>query len=412
MILLLGYGISNKSIAKYLDKIEKDYIIYDDYANKTYVSMDKIDLVIKSGSFKNEHPLILEAISKGIEIVSDLEYYYRCSNKNKELIVVTGSNGKSTTVSLIKNILGKSVDLGGNIGYPLFDFINSRKDMIIEASSYMNEYLSKFKAKYYVITNLYSNHLEHHDTYNKYIKAKLNLLKNIEHNDFLIYNYDNELLKELVRNYDCYKIPFSANKTGNGVFIDKNYIYFNQHKIISLKEISLLGNHNLENVLASIAVTYCYGTIPSMIKLGISTFNGIEHRLERFMVRNNIEVYNDSKATNFMALKSALNSFDKKRILLVCGGEKKEDDYNIINDSLKNVKEVIVNGQNREELLKYFSNKDVIVKSYPNLKELLCDKDKLFSENIDVILFSPGSPSFDQFENFEDRGRFFKENML
>ena len=167
MILLLGYGISNKSIAKYLDKIEKDYIIYDDYANKTYVSMDKIDLVIKSGSFKNEHPLILEAISKGIEVVSDLEYYYRCSNKNKELIVVTGSNGKSTTVSLIKNILGKSVDLGGNIGYPLFDFINSRKDMIIEASSYMNEYLSKFKAKYYVITNLYSNHFEHHDTYNK-----------------------------------------------------------------------------------------------------------------------------------------------------------------------------------------------------------------------------------------------------
>lgn len=411
MILLLGYGISNKSIANYLDKIGEDYIIYDDYENETFITMDNINLIIKSGSFRNDHYLLLQAKLNNVEIVSDLEYYYRVT-KEKEIIVVTGSNGKSTTVSLIKNILGKNVDIAGNIGYPLFDYVNSRKDIVIESSSYMNEYLSEFKAKYYVITNLYSNHLEHHGSYNEYIKAKLNLLRNIEHNDFLIYNYDNELLRELVKNYDCYKIPFSKFKTSRGVFIDKNYIWFNQHKVISLDDITLVGEHNLENILASVATTFCYGFNIDLIRVGITTFKGIEHRLEKFMVKNNIEVYNDSKATNFMALKSALDSFVNKRILLVCGGEKKSDNYDIIKNSLKNVKEVVVNGENRYELLNYFQSKNIVSKSYEDLKSVVDDKEKLLNEDVDVILFSPGSPSFDQFKNFEDRGRFFKTNMI
>lgn len=411
MILLLGYGISNKSIEKYLQKCGKDYIIYDDYENKTFVFYDDIDLIIKSGSFKNEHFIIKEAKKRNIKIISDLEYFYQMSNKNKEIIVVSASNGKSTTVSLIKHILGKSVDLGGNIGYPLFDFINSKKDIVIEASSYMNEYADEFKAKYYVINNIYSNHLEHHHSFNEYIKAKMRFLKNIEHNSFLIYNYDDLILRELVKNYDCYKIPYSKTLTKTGVYINKKDIYFNRHKIISLDEITLLGIHNLENILSSIALCFCYGENVERIRQGIITFKGIEHRLEKFMVKNNIEVYNDSKATNFVALKNALNSFSEKKILLVCGGEKKEDDYTIINDSLESIKEVVINGENKEELKEYFMSKNIQTITYNNLEEVVLDKEKMFNEDVDVILFSPGSPSFDQFKNFEERGKFFKENM-
>ncbi len=184
MILLLGYGISNQSISKYLDNSLRDYIIYDDKLSKINISFNDIDLIIKSGSISNNHFVILEAKKRNIEIISDLEFFYREYDKCRRIIAVTGTNGKSTTVSLIKNIIGKNIELGGNIGIPLFDFIKGKKDLIIETSSYMNEYLQSFHAKYYVITNIYPNHLEHHNSYTNYIKAKLNFLKNIQKNDY------------------------------------------------------------------------------------------------------------------------------------------------------------------------------------------------------------------------------------
>ena len=411
MYLLLGYGISNQSVAKYFDSLKIDYLIYDDISNKININYDKIDCVVKSGSIVNNHFIIEEAKKRKIRICSDLELFYNLS-KNKKIIVVTGTNGKSTTVSLIKEIIGKSVDLGGNIGVPLFEFIKSKKDIIIETSSYMNEYIDKFKAKYYCITNIYPNHLEHHKTFENYVNCKMKFLKNICKTDYLIYNYDNLLLRRLVSNLDCYKVPFSKNEKVKGVYIKNNCVYFNMRKIIELNEIKLLGEHNLENVMASVATCYSYGIDHFEIKKGIMNFMGIEHRLEYVFTTNNIKIYNDSKSTNFLALKNALKSFGNKKILLIMGGSIKEDDINVIDECINNVKKVVICGENKEVLINYFDNKKIEYEVYDCLKDALKYKNNWFKEEIDVILFSPGAPSFDQFKNFEARGRFFKKNML
>ena len=411
MFLLLGYGISNQSISRYFDYLKINYIIYDDNLNKNEIDFDKVNCIIKSGSVSNNHFIIEEAKIRKIKIISDLELFYNFS-KNKKMIVVTGTNGKSTTVSLVKKIIGKDIDLGGNIGIPLFDFVKSKKDIVIETSSYMNEYIDKFKAKYYCITNIYPNHLEHHETFEKYVESKIKILKNITKCDYLIYNYDDLLLRRIVSNLECYKVPFSKKEKINGVYILKNSIYLNMRKIIDIHEIRFLGEHNLENVMASIAICYSYGIDQFEIKKGIMKFNGIEHRLEYLFTKNNIKVYNDSKSTNFLALKKALNSFADKKILLIVGGSIKEDDISILDDSIFNIKKVVVCGENKESLKTYFDKYNINIDVYSSLKDALKNKDDFYKYDIDVILFSPGAPSFDQFKNFEVRGRFFKKTML
>lgn len=411
MFLLLGYGISNQSISRYFDYLKINYIIYDDNLNKNEIDFDKVNCIIKSGSVSNNHFIIEEAKIRKIKVISDLELFYNFS-KNKKMIVVTGTNGKSTTVSLVKKIIGKDIDLGGNIGIPLFDFVKSKKDIVIETSSYMNEYIDKFKAKYYCITNIYPNHLEHHETFEKYVESKIKILKNITKCDYLIYNYDDLLLRRIVSNLECYKVPFSKKEKINGVYILKNSIYLNMRKIIDINEIRLLGEHNLENVMASIAICYSYGIDQFEIKKGIMKFNGIEHRLEYLFTKNNIKVYNDSKSTNFLALKKALNSFADKKILLIVGGSIKEDDISILDDSIFNIKKVVVCGENKESLKTYFDKYNINIDVYSSLKDALKNKDDFYKYDIDVILFSPGAPSFDQFKNFEVRGRFFKKTML
>ena len=411
MFLLLGYGISNQSISRYFDYLKINYIIYDDSLYKNEIDFDEVNCIIKSGSVSNNHFIIEEAKNRKIKIISDLELFYNFS-KNKKMIVVTGTNGKSTTVSLVKKIIGKDIDLGGNIGIPLFDFVKSKKDIVIESSSYMNEYIDKFKAKYYCITNIYPNHLEHHDSFEKYVEAKIKILKNISKCDYLIYNYDDLLLRRIVSNLECYKVPFSKKEKVKGVYIFKNSIYLNMRKIIDVNEIKLLGEHNLENIMASISICYSYGIDQFEIKKGIIKFNGIEHRLEYLFTKNNIKVYNDSKSTNFLALKNALNSFKDKKVLLIVGGSIKEDDISILDDSIFNIKKAVICGENKEKLKEYFEKNKIDYDIYSSLKEALNNKNDFYKNDIDVILFSPGAPSFDQFKNFEARGRFFKKTML
>ncbi len=228
----------------------------------------------------------------------------------------------------------------------------------------------------------------------------------------MIYNYDNEILRRICQNIECYKIPFSRKEKVKGAYLENGKIYFNMRKIMNVCDINLEGEHNIENVLASVAVCYCYDIAIEQIEQGVKSFKGIEHRLERFLSINNINVYNDSKSTNFLAMKSAISSLKENKILLICGGEKKSDNVNVLDDNLSKVKKVIVCGENKDFLTNYFVSKNIIVDTYDTLEEAIKHKNEFFKEDIDTILFSPGSPSFDQFKNFEDRGRFFKKNML
>ncbi len=391
--LLLGLGISNKSIKNYFDENNIEYLVYDDNSCNVEIDFNEVSLIIKSPGIENTHPFL----NKGIKVVTDLEMFYLLT-ENRNFITVTGANGKTTTVSLINHLID-DMDLAGNIGYPLFDFMYSKNDVIIEASSFMLEYIDKFRSKYNIILNLYKTHLEHHHTYANYVKSKLNLLKNIKKDDYLIYNYDDVLLRRLVEVYDCIKIPISI-KHQVGLHIKDNKIIYDGKVIETINNIKLLGNHNLINVLCAIAVIMNYrGDLKRL-----SLFSGVKYRLQYVGMIGNVRVFNDSKSTNYNALSSAIKSFNNN-ILLICGGMKREDSLKSL-ENLEKLKRVYCYGSNRFEFEEFFKANNIEVYSFETLDELINNLDY---KNIDVLLFSPGSVSYDQFDNYIYRGEVFNK---
>ena len=392
--LLLGMGISNKSIEKYFQTHKINYCIYDDITAPNEVDFDEIDVVIKSPGVSPDHFII----KKAKKVITDLEFFYLIS-KNKTLITVTGSNGKTTTVSLIKHLID-NIDLGGNIGIPLFDFIDSQKDIVIEASSFMLEFTKEFRSKYNVLLNIYKTHLEHHHTYVNYIKSKLKLLKNTREDDYIIYNYDDILLRRLVLNYQGIKVPFSR-KEKVGIYLENDKIKYDGVTLADTKNISLIGEHNYSNVMAALGVIINYRGDTK----GLAIFNGVKYRLEYLTTFKGLKIYNDSKSTNFNALYNALNAFKDKRVILICGGQKRDDDFTIFKE-INNIIRVYCYGENRFDLIDYFRTKTKDCLQYATLDLVFTN---LNHDNGDVLLFSPGSVSYDQFDSYIKRGEVFNE---
>lgn len=384
MILLLGYGISNQAIEKYLISNKEKYYIYDDYL-KEYQKIDQeileeIKMVVKSSGIENDHFLIEYFIRKNITIVTDLEFYYLKRKYKNFTIVITGSNGKSTTVKLIKHFIGDAICCG-NIGDSIGNYLEINKPLIIEVSSYMAEYCYNCQANIVGIINLYPNHLKHHKTFENYLKAKQNLINNDENQIILINSKDKEYF----------------NSYSNVSFYDflDNYLFYD------------FKYH--DNAALAIYIALLYGLSLDEILKKLSDFNFLEHRIECFYEYNKILFYNDSKSTNFLALNYALNCFKDKKILLIVGGKLKEEV--IYFDEVKNIKRVLINGENRFEIKKVLDNLNVENYIFKNLWQIV-DNIMDYMDDIDVVLFSPGSESFDQFKNYEERGKIFKEIIL
>ena len=407
--LLLGLGVGNKAIKEYFDANSIEYQIYDDFIkdSKKDIDYNKFNIIIKSSGLKDDHFILNNGKILNKHIISDLEFFYKYT-KAKNIICVTGSNGKTTTVSLIKHIFD-NLDIGGNIGIPLGNFIESDNDIVIEASSFMLDYTYDFHANINVYTNIYMNHLDHHDSFKSYIKAKLKLIKNIKKADYLIYNYDDLILRRLLANIEANIIPFSLKKKIGLYLIDKN-VYYNSEFLYNLDDIQLVGVHNLYNILASIAVLIAYNKSKLYNLDKLKTFKTLDHRIEYVGKLDKIKVYNDSKSTNFNALKWSLNAFKDEKILLICGGKIKDDDFEIIKDELDQISFVIINGDNRHQLANFFIK---YKKDYLVLDNLIgaISLIKHYLNGVTTILFSRASSSYDQFNNFEERGNFFKKKM-
>jgi len=401
--LLLGYGISNKSVAKFFDNEKIKYDIYDDSLSNANINVAIYKMVVKSGSISNEHNIIVKCKENNIKVVSDLELFYLFS-KSRKIIAITGTNGKSTTCTLLEKMTG--FILAGNIGKPLFDYIYSDKPIIIEVSSYMSEYIDYFKANIYGFLNIYPNHLDHHHCYEEYKRCKFNLLKNVTDDDFVVYNYDNEDVCNYINSKNCIKVPFSI------VNIDEGVIKVFGKKIIEITNISNSLINYLENVLLSVKIAMILDVDIDKIRNVLSSFNNLKHRVDLIFNYKGIAFYNDSKSTNLYAMKTACDMFksksNDKKVLLICGGKDSYIDYDVLNSI--DVNKVLLNGENRDYLEKFFLSKEINVYKYKTLKEVL---DNLYKhlQNINVVLFSPGFQSFDQFSNFEERGLFF-ENYL
>ena len=441
-VAIIGLGVSNEPLIDYLynlkasitvfdkreeDKIDKNilkkiekYNISKQFGENYLSNLKDFDIIFKSPSCRPDIPEIKQEVKKGAKLTSEIELVLELAPC--KIIAVTGSDGKTTTTSLIYEILKNKYKcyLGGNIGIPLFTKISEMEpeDIIVLELSSFQLMTIKTSPNIAVITNVTPNHLDIHKTYNEYIEAKANIFKNQKEEDTLVLNYDNEITRNFSKIAPGKVIYFSSKeKIENGIIYDDGIIKscedgLRRH-ILKLKDTNLRGTHNAENICAAIAATKGLVEIEDQVK-AIKSFKGVPHRLEFVRELNGNKWYNDSIATSPTRTIAGLNSFDEE-IVLIAGGYDKHLDYEPIAEPiLKKVKTLILTGQTAEKIFgavkqkKEEQNKSIDMYKVNNLEEAV-QKAKEQAKPNQIILFSPASASFDSFKNFEERGEKFKE---
>ncbi|WP_407268069.1 UDP-N-acetylmuramoyl-L-alanine--D-glutamate ligase [Radiobacillus sp. PE A8.2] len=374
-------------------------------------ALDGIDLLVKNPGIPYENVLVMEASKRGIPIITEVELAGRLVSDN--IIGITGSNGKTTTTTLISEMLlqsNKTVSIAGNIGNvatEVAEQMDADETMVIELSSFQLLGVQTFKPKIAVLLNLFEAHLDYHKTFDHYMYAKGNILANQSSEDFVVYNLDDTKITELVADAHAEKVPFSTLKPcENGAWCGEGFIYFRQEKIIRISELALVGKHNLENILAAIAAAKLGGATNEGIVRVLTTFTGVKHRLQ-FV--DNVEgrlFYNDSKATNILATSKALAAFEQPTILLA-GGLDRGNSFLDLLPYLHHVKAMIVFGQTAEKLRETAEQAGIeIVEFVDNVKQAVHKAFQVSNSN-DVILLSPACASWDQYRTFEERGDMF-----
>ena len=365
------------------------------------------DLIVRSPGIVPSNKIIKEAYDKGITVTNEVEIAYKYLPECK-IICITGSNGKTTTTTMIYDILSKvfdNVHLAGNIGYPLSQIVPSVKKgdiIVMEISDHQLYDIIDFKCNIGVITNLCPTHLDFHGNYENYKNVKKKVFNKFTSNDISILNYKDKDLLELTKDIDSRKYYF--NNEDN--YIKDNYIYINNSKVLNIDDIKIKGIHNYENILACLLVVNLFNVDIDIIKRYLSEFKGVEHRIEYVTTYNNIEFYNDSKSTNPTSTITALKTFNKP-IHLILGGFERSQDFNELNDYLDNVKCIYAIGEVTDRLADWANSRNInVVKSVTltnaldSIKENVCENE--------VVLLSPASASWDQYDKFESRGEEYK----
>jgi len=370
-------------------------------------------LIVKNPGIPYFNPMVERAVEKGIPIITEVELAYKISEA--PFLAITGSNGKTTTTTLLFDMLeeaSKKPLIAGNIGTVAADVAQSaQKDnqIVIELSSFQLMGIDQFKPKIAIITNIYDAHLDYHGTREEYAQAKGNITNNQDEHDYLIVNVEQEEVMNIARRSNATIIPFSTAKPLEfGAFVKDGSVYFHDEKVIEIKDIVLPGAHNLENILSAIAAAKLTGVDNNSIHRVLSTFKGVKHRLQFIDEIQGRRFYNDSKATNILATENALAAFNAPTILLA-GGLDRGNEFDELIPSLKNVKAMITFGQTAEKLeriaadagIKTIQRVDNVDKAVPAAFQL--------SEEGDVILLSPACASWDQYKTFEVRGDIFIE---
>ncbi|MBU8915372.1 UDP-N-acetylmuramoyl-L-alanine--D-glutamate ligase [Bacillus sp. FJAT-29953] len=371
------------------------------------------ELIVKNPGIPYTNPMIEGALEKGIPVITEVELAYEISEA--PLIGITGTNGKTTTTTLVYEMLNegeKQPLIAGNIGTVasgVAEIAGKDNTIVIELSSFQLMGINTFKPKIAIITNIYDAHLDYHGTREEYKRAKANITKNQTEDDYLIINADQEETFEMARHSKAKIIPFSTKKVlMEGACIKDGWICFNQEKVMEIEKIVLPGRHNLENVLSAMAAAKLSGVENHAIQQVLLTFTGVRHRLQYVAEVNGRKFYNDSKATNTLATIKALSSFDGP-IVLLAGGLDRGNEFDELIPYFENVKAMVTFGQTAPKLeragqvagIKCIKRVDNVDKAVPAAFG--------FSEPGDVILLSPACASWDQYKSFEIRGDIFIE---
>lgn len=442
-VLLVGLAKTGVSTIKKLDKLGAKIIVNDikskdqlkdiikqieNLYSVEYIlghhleDISNIDLTIVSPGVPLDLPFIKKLQSENINIIGEVELAYKLS-KNPTFVGITGTNGKTTTTSLVGEIFKKASKdsyIVGNIGNPVIDTVDLTDEnsfLITELSSFQLESIEDFKPRVSTIINITEDHLNRHHTMENYINAKANIFKNQDANDFCILNYDDEIVRELGNKTNAKVLYFSQKeKVSQGAYLDDNnniVIKVNDKaiKLLNKDELSLPGNHNLENCMAAILMSYALGIDLEFIKDTLKTFKSVEHRLEFVTDKAGIMFVNDSKGTNPDSTIKAITSYDKP-IVLIAGGKDKQSDFTeMISYATKNVKALVLLGETADKIeqtakLQGMNN----IFRVSNMKEAVKTAYKL-AQSGDVVLLSPACASWDMYPNFEARGLDFKENI-
>ena len=447
-VAVVGFGVSNIPLVSYLLKLNAEITVFD---KRTIDKLDKekfeeytlagvnfslgdeylkklvgFDYIFRSPSMRPDIPEVLQEINNGAILTSEIEMLIElCPSK---VIGITGSDGKTTTTTLIYMILkenGYNCFLGGNIGIPLFSRIDEMtpEDIIVlELSSFQLMTMKKCP-QISVVTNISPNHLDIHKDYDEYINAKKNIFLNQTENDLVILNYDNEITKSFEPEVKGRLRFFSSkNELQNGVIYSEEdstiYICENGDKreVIKDNEIKLIGVHNLENCCTAIAAIKDIVSVTS-IRNVLTTFNGVEHRNELVRVVNGVTWRNDSIGSSPSRTIAGLKSF-KEKVVLIAGGYDKHLDYTEMGEYVVTCcKALVLVGQTsqkiKEATLKALAERNISEEDFPifecsTLEEAINEAQGIANDG-DTVFFSPASASFDMFKNFEERGKRFKE---
>ena len=421
--LILGIGISGMSCIEFFNKININYKVFDTRDKKYFNDyniqnintksfycgeypddfLDDIDEVIVSPGLNKNHKIFSDIVSNKINIITDIDIFKRyCKSK---IISVTGTNGKTTVVTMLEhalNTIGYKAVACGNNGVPPLTIIDSTYDyVILELSSYQLEYMSDLKSFISIITNIDYDHLDRHENIENYSYVKLSIF-----NDSIFRLATNSIkqLTDDVKQIKFYGLCDNGSLMINdnvieGLYYDETTIYYKE------KKLEYRGKHNLNNILSVISALDIINIEIQSVLFSLENYNYLPHRLELIDSTNNINWYNDSKSTNCASTKAALECINKK-IILILGGSKKEMYYESLSSLInKKVKLIIFIGENKEYIKSQLKINIQMINA--DSIESAVELSKLYSSDNDNILLSPASPSFDMFENYEERGAAF-----
>lgn len=441
-VLLVGLAKTGVSTIKKLDKLGASIVVTDikpkekledilsqlnGLNNVEYIlgshpeDISDIDLTIVSPGVPLDLPFIEKLKESNVKIIGEVELAYTLSN-NPIFVGITGTNGKTTTTSLVGEIFkeaNRDTYIVGNIGNPVIDtvdYTDKNSVLVTELSSFQLESIDTFRPKVSAFLNITEDHLNRHHNMQNYIKAKSRVFENQKNDDYTVLNYDDVSVRNLKNECNSKVIFFSRKeKLNEGIYLDEynNIVIDINEKIVLLNadELSLPGEHNLENCMAAVAIAYIMGIDIEVIKEVLKTFKAVEHRQEFVRELNNIMFVNDSKGTNPDSTIKAIKSY-KRNIILIAGGKDKGSSYDeLLEVAKENVVALVLLGETATKIEETAREKGFDkIYTVKNMKEAVETSYKIAQSN-DVVLLSPACASWDMYKSFEVRGKDFKDNV-
>ena len=427
-VLVLGLAKSGESAARLLDKLGAIVTVNDGKPfeeNPAAQSLleegikvvtgghplelldEDFELMVKNPGIRYDNPMVKKALEKEIPVITEVELAYLISDA--PIIGITGSIGKTTTTTMIAEVLtagGQSGLLSGNIGFPASQVATTatkNDTLVMELSSFQLMGIETFHPEIAVITNLMPTHIDYHGSFENYVAAKWNIQKNMSKSDFLVLNFNQTLAKELAAKTQATVVPFSTTEKVDGAYLEGNMLTFRGEPVMAADELGVPGSHNVENALATIAVAKLRGIENQVIKETLAGFGGVKHRLQYVGEINHVKFYNDSKSTNILATQKALSGFDNSKVILIAGGLDRGNEFDELVPDIQGLKKMVILGESAARVKRAADKAGV---SYMDAADVKDATQKAFAEAQagDIVLLSPANASWDMYPNFEVRG--------